>query len=214
MENKKMLLRCVEDFTSGPFQANGGMPKETYLDIKILQDIGFHSECIGKVRDFFKIPSPLRIGFQPSERNPEYARQKQAMQHLRQYGHLLGQKYFFEMLGIIRGTLIKPAMVEISDYWPLYGTPDFARMKITMFIKRWVMITPVETLITVASHEMAHILLNALKSPYRKSEIATDILAIIITGPEIIRTGRIFGNRRFGYLNDEQFDIVQHAILK
>ncbi len=213
MKGKQMLLRCIEDFTSGPFKINGGMPQETYLGIKILCDIGQHRECVNVIRDFFKIPVTLRIGLQPSERNPECARQKQMLQNIKECKHFFDPSYFFDMLNISEER-IEPAQVNLSDNWPLYGTTNFAKMDVTLFIQRWLFFTPTETLISALSHEMAHILLYALKNKYRKSEIATDILAMIITGPKIIKIGRLFGNRRFGYLDDEQFDIVQRAIME
>lgn len=203
MENptNEELSRYIDDLMSSPFAAIKGMPKESYLDFKILHDIKEYAYCVRKILVFLNISSTVRVG-------------------------LVGPRDVHPSLkGVSENEILNPAWIRMPDPCPMYKTRDFDNMIIHLYIRRWVLLMPPETFLLVISHEMSHVLLKSTWNPHRNSEIATDILSAIILGPEMFSLARKVyqtdyvgnecvtkGEHNFGYLNDEQSRFVCDAI--
>lgn len=72
-----------------------------------------------------------------------------------------------------------PAWVRIPVPMPLYGTNAFQSTKITIhirksFLEEW----SFEGVVAGIAHELSHVLLASLKSPYWNDEMATDLTAM------------------------------------
>lgn len=208
----RKLLHYVDELIS----YNKGMEitQDMFTDFKILHEIEGYGEYICQIKNLFCIPSYLRINYEPSINNPEFKLQESILRDLKKYRKYFDPDYFFELTDLRLEERKEPAHVLVSDFWPLYGTSAFEEMTIEVFFKKWLFFAPVEAAIFIASHEMAHIFLYALKHPLRENEFFTDVLAIIISGPKIMKRGRKIGEHTFGYLDDNQFDLVCNAVSR
>jgi hypothetical protein len=175
------------------------MTQKMFLNIKALHAIALYSDCIREMKNYLEIPStmPLHIA---SGNDFRYATQEE---------------------------LRELAWLSLPVPFPPYGSSGFKRMTVPIFIRKWALQLPAETFVFILSHEMAHVLLYATANPYCESEIATDIFAALILGFEILAKGRKVcvdnlvrrdypgtNKEAFGYLNDEQFNLIAKHVQR
>jgi hypothetical protein len=108
------------------------------------------------------------------------------------------------------------AQVMIPQYLPMWGTPGLYGYEIEVLVSENWMERP-DTFVTIMAHELSHILLAAIRSPYKDSEFHTDLVPILFGFGEFVRRGRKIsyvttsGNEStthtitYGYLSDEIF---------
>jgi hypothetical protein len=108
------------------------------------------------------------------------------------------------------------AQVTIPKYLPAWGTSELEGYPIEVLVSENCLERP-DTFITVMAHELSHILLAAVRSPYKESEFHTDLVPILFGFGEFVRRGRkvayvtTSGNTTtthtiaYGYLSDEIF---------
>lgn len=209
---KQVLLSYVYYFMDGPFGKKETMSDALVCSIKKLYSERSYNGCVREIISLFDINCIIDLGLAPSMNNPEYAFREKIMQDIMNSGISIDLKHFFTLANVRPKEQKYPAIIFVNDSVPMINTSAFKETKIKMIIQRWLFITPPETFISVVSHELAHLLLYATRNPFRKNESATDILAMIMSGPDIIKLGRKANNTTFGYLDDEAFDFVYHAI--
>lgn len=116
------------------------------------------------------------------------------------------------------------AQVQIPNYLPLYGDSKLNDITIEVIIGEECSDEP-ETFIAVMSHEIAHLLLETLRSPDKNNEIYVDIVPLLLGFCEIVKSGRIVKNvvynfdntttthtKTYGYMNDSQFDFSYELV--
>jgi len=115
------------------------------------------------------------------------------------------------------------AHVLIPSHLPKYGSDELKNFPININILKACEFK-IETFISIMAHELSHVILHSLRNQYRDSEIATDILAMILGFSGIIENGRkitteytVFNVKhteikRFGYLDDNQFECAYRII--
>lgn len=116
-----------------------------------------------------------------------------------------------------RGTEGIIAQVSIPPHMPMYGTSSFQGYSISVRVSENCSSHP-ETFVAIMAHELSHVLLAALMSPYKDSELHTDLVPIILGFRDAVRMGRkriestTSGNTTtthtttYGYLTDSQFE--------
>jgi len=209
---KGQLLHYIDELIS--YNKGTEITQDLFTDLKILHEIEDYEECIQWIKQIFCISSTLKIGYEPNVNNPEFKLQENILRDFKKYRKYFDPDNFFEITDLCSEERREPAHVLVSDYWPIYGTSSFKNIEIEIFFKKWLFFAPVEATIFVTSHEMAHILLYALKHPLRENEFFTDVLAIIISGPKIMKEGRKVSRHTFGYLDDEQFNLVCNVVSR
>jgi hypothetical protein len=80
----------------------------------------------------------------------------------------------------IRGSA--PAWVMLPpDKLPYYGTPEFKKTKIDMYIRRsFANSEPYDRFAIAVAHEFSHVILNSIHHPLRHEEKAVDLTAMIL----------------------------------
>lgn len=212
---KKELFKYIDYFSAGKLVNGKSMTRETITSIKDLHAKRNYRECIHEVRRFFNLDFDLRIGYSPSKENPDYENQERIMRGIIRSGMPFLPQNFFCLANINEENRKHPTIVYLgtkTGALPMPNTPEFKKLVIKMIVQRWVFALPPGALIHTASHELCHVLLHATNNPYKQSEIATDILSMMISGPDVIGAYRKINGTRFGYLNDEQFELAYHAI--
>jgi hypothetical protein len=210
---KNRLIQCIDELMSYRLTDNNGLPNDLFLLIKNLHAKEDYRELIRQLKIFFHINCSLDIGFSPSEKNPNCALLQGIMRDMKNNGiTTFNHSLFLSVTGANTGKPKGAAEMILPVPMPLLNSQSFKAMKLKMIVKRWVFMMPLETIIFLVAHELGHILLYASQSRYYKSEIATDILAMILVGPDMARKGMYPSNFKFGYLNAEQLEVVYNEI--
>ena len=114
----------------------------------------------------------------------------------------------------VRGDAL--AWVSLPEKMPYYGTPEFAKIRIDMFIRRsFAEARPYNEFAMAVAHEFSHIVLDSIHHPLRREEKAVDLTAMILGFSYLYRRGahtveRVglnrYANRRLGYLSERDLD--------
>lgn len=111
------------------------------------------------------------------------------------------------------------AQVSIPEHLPMFGTAGLQGYQIRVRVSENSYEHP-DTFLAIMAHELSHVLLAALRSPYKESELHTDLVPILLGFRNIVRKGRktikntTSGNTTtthtttYGYLTDSQFDFA------
>ena len=97
----------------------------------------------------------------------------------------------------------EPALVSTNNSLRLFGTKAFDDSKLMLYLHPRVKEGSFEQFAFVIGHQMAHILLHATFHPLRRSEVATDLLAMVMGLHAIIRGANIQSSGKIGYLHEE-----------
>lgn len=74
-----------------------------------------------------------------------------------------------------------PAWILTPEGFPLYGTPEFKNLRVTMYIRNaFLAHAPFETVVIAIAHELTHVVLRAIAHPLRAEEEAVDLAAMIL----------------------------------
>lgn len=116
-----------------------------------------------------------------------------------------------------------PAWVLLPEKMPYYGTPEFTKIGIDMFIRRsFAEARPHNEFAMAVAHEFSHIILDSIHHPLRKEEKAVDLTAMILGFSYLYRRGahtvkRVglnrFENRRLGYLSKRELDAACRILV-
>lgn len=116
-----------------------------------------------------------------------------------------------------------PAWVLLPEKMPYYGTPEFAKIRIDMFIRRsFAEARPCNEFAMAVAHEFSHVILDSIHHPLRKEEKAVDLTAMILGFSYLYRRGahtveRVglnrFANRTFGYLSKRELDTACRILV-
>jgi hypothetical protein len=117
------------------------------------------------------------------------------------------------------------AQVRIPAYLPRFGTSELINYPVEIFIGPDYR-NEIATLMTVLVHELSHILLHSMCSPYSQDEIYTDLVgpilgmtAVVEKGRKTIKTeyqgnGILTQTTTYGYLSDDQFNQAKQEISR
>ena len=104
-----------------------------------------------------------------------------------------------------------PAWIEIPNEMPMYGTRAFRELMLTLYIRRSVLDeTPPGAMICIISHELSHIVLDAIKHPLRRQEEVVDLTAMLLGYREVFVRDAMYAlpgeccSVSFGYLSPEE----------
>lgn len=108
----------------------------------------------------------------------------------------------------------KVAEVSIPGNLPLYGSKDLYDFPILIRLFNFASSNP-DIFVNIISHELSHILLASIKSPFNKDEKMVDLCPILLGFREVIQRSRVlitYSNIKtsYGYLNDNEFYFAYH----
>lgn len=110
-----------------------------------------------------------------------------------------------------------PAGILIPDIFPVYGSNDYQRLVLDLFIDKKVL-DYFHLFVMVISHELAHVVLHSINHQLKNSEEATDITAINFGFSKFFELGHtvIYSNyfesgyRKTGYLSfEEMINVIE-----
>jgi hypothetical protein len=115
--------------------------------------------------------------------------------------------------------------VSVPSSLPMYGTQSLKEFPIHVRVSENCARHPY-TYTAIMAHEMSHVLLAAMYSPYKDSELHTDLTPIILGFRTLVRHGRQISESTssgktttkqtttYGYLTDKQFEYASHYVYK
>jgi hypothetical protein len=116
-----------------------------------------------------------------------------------------------------------PAWVLLPEKMPYYGTPEFAKIRIVMFIRRsFAEARPYNEFAMAVAHEFSHIVLDSIHHSLRSEEKAVDLTAMILGFSYLYRRGahtveraglNRYANRRLGYLSKRELDTACRILV-
>lgn len=121
-----------------------------------------------------------------------------------------------------KGSEQAPAWVQMPEIMPFYGTPEFKRLTLTMFIRKSFLecSSYAHATITIA-HELSHVVLDSIRHPLRREEKAVDLTAMLLGFGYLYRraaiTKTVYHDRtevtRLGYLSETELDAACRLLL-
>jgi len=135
-----------------------------------------YGKCVAKIRNHFKL-SMVKIVVKYAENSEEIFKlgtvesKKNAKKNIESLKQASREGY--ANAGMI------PMGIMIPSDMPLYGTPDFYRLQLVLWIDRNIFRRPFDLFLESVAHEMSHVLLDSTRNPWRESEKATDTLVLI-----------------------------------
>ena len=116
-----------------------------------------------------------------------------------------------------------PAWVLLPEKMPYYGTPEFAKIGVHMFIRKsFAEARPYNEFAMAIVHEFLHVVLDSIHHPLRREEKTVDLTAMILGFSYLYRRGahtveRVglnrFANRTLGYLSKRELDAACRILL-
>jgi hypothetical protein len=83
-----------------------------------------------------------------------------------------------------------PAWVLLPEKMPYYGTPEFAKIGVHMFIRKsFAEARPYNEFAMAIAHEFSHVVLDSIHHPLRREEKAVDLTAMILGFSYLYRRG-------------------------
>jgi hypothetical protein len=148
-----------------------------------------YGRCIGEIKRHFGIGLTLRV---------QHIRdQREGIWFPRDFpiDSLLISRYYDEKR--------EPALVGTNDSLRLFGTKAFENSTLMLYLHPTAKEGSFEQFAAVIGHQMAHILLHATFHPLRRSEVATDLLAMVMGFHAIIHGANIQSSGKIGYLHED-----------
>jgi hypothetical protein len=109
-----------------------------------------------------------------------------------------------------------PAWVTVPKRMPYYGTPEFKKIRIDMFIRKsFAEAEPYDRFAIAVAHEFSHVVLDSIDHPLRHDEKAVDLTAMILGFSHLYRRAAYtirrvslneFQRRGLGYLSEHELD--------
>lgn len=117
------------------------------------------------------------------------------------------------------------AQVSIPQHLPMFGTSGLQDYPIRVRVSENCRAHP-DTFVAIMAHELSHVLLASFGSPYKESELHTDLVPILLGFRDVVRRGRktsestTSGNTTtthtttYGYLTDTQFECAYNYVTR
>jgi hypothetical protein len=121
-----------------------------------------------------------------------------------------------------KGSEQAPAWVQMPERMPFYGTPEFKKLTLKVFVRKSFLEHNSYAHATIAiAHELSHVVLDSIRHPLRKEEKAVDLTAMLLGFSYLYRRAAIkktvFHNRtevrRLGYLSEPELDTACRILL-
>jgi hypothetical protein len=107
------------------------------------------------------------------------------------------------------GPVGSPAWINLPKLMPIYGTDDFRRLTLTMFLRKsFLESSSYERIAMAIAHELSHVILEAVRHPLRHYEKAVDLTAMLLGFRRLYVSGSAKANwtaiSSLGYLQREE----------
>ncbi len=115
-------------------------------------------------------------------------------------------------LGIVSsGGPNAPAWILLPSPMPAFGTSDFRRTSVTLFLRKNFLDTGgFEEIVCAIAHEFSHVVLNAVNHPLREHEEAVDLTAMMLGFRDFYLTANAGRRERYGYLSAGEVSFAAH----
>lgn len=99
------------------------------------------------------------------------------------------------------GPASTPAWISLPKVMPIYGTDDFHKLTLTMFLRKsFIESSSYEQIAIAVAHELSHAILESVRHPLCKYEKAVDLTAMLLG----FRRLYVSGSHTLGYLQREE----------
>ncbi|MDD2230030.1 MAG: hypothetical protein PHY48_11520 [Candidatus Cloacimonetes bacterium] len=113
------------------------------------------------------------------------------------------------------------AQVEIPSNLPIFGSDNLNDYPVKVYVSENCYQHP-QAFIVIMLHELSHVLLASLLSPYKDCELHTDLVPIVLGFREAVRSGRkviesrddVTTTTTYGYLTELQFELACNYVTK
>lgn len=110
-----------------------------------------------------------------------------------------------------------PAWVQTPVKMPYYGTNDFKKLTVKMFLRKsFLEQSTYEQAAIAVAHELSHIVLDSIQHPLRKEEKAVDLTAMLLGFSRLYELGahtEDFGRRhQLGYLSPRELRLANQVL--
>jgi hypothetical protein len=106
-----------------------------------------------------------------------------------------------------------PAWVEMPQEMPYYGTPEFKKLSIKMFIRKEFLENRYDKVAIAIAHELSHVVLDSIHHPLRKEEKVVDLTAMLLGFSRLYMRAAHTSNLKLGYLTPEELKTASHILV-
>ncbi len=185
------------------FGVKEDMPSDALLDLLRKKKI---EECVQEIATRLSLPIRISLSYVPKDFRPDNTD-----------GFCSSALSRTDWTG--RGIEGITAQVSIPQHLPMFGTSGLQDYPIRVRVSENCHAHP-DTFVAIMAHELSHVLLASLMSPYKDSELHADLVPILLGFRNAVRRGRkriestTNGNTTttrtttYGYLTDSQFELA------
>jgi hypothetical protein len=107
-----------------------------------------------------------------------------------------------------------PAWVEMPTNMPFYGTPEFKKLSVRMFIRKEFLENSSYDKVAIAiAHELSHIVLDSIHHPLREEEKAVDLAAMLLGFSRLYMRGAHTTTSKLGYLTPSELAAAARILV-
>jgi hypothetical protein len=106
-----------------------------------------------------------------------------------------------------------PAWIEMPVNMPYYGTPEFKKLSIKMFIRREFLGNGYDRVAIAIAHELSHVVLESIHHPLRKEEKVVDLTAMLLGFSHLYVTAAHTETSKLGYLTPNELEAAGRILL-
>lgn len=106
-----------------------------------------------------------------------------------------------------------PAWIEMPVNMPYYGTPEFKKLSIKMFVRREFLRDGYDRVAIAIAHELSHVVLESIHHPLRKEEKVVDLTAMLLGFSRLYMTAAHTETSKLGYLTPSELEAAGRILL-
>jgi hypothetical protein len=107
-----------------------------------------------------------------------------------------------------------PAWVELPANMPFYGTPEFKKLSIRLFLRKEFLESHSYDKVGIAiAHELSHVVLDSIHHPLRKEEKAVDLTAMLLGFSRLYMVAAHTSKGTLGYLTSSELGAAARILV-
>lgn len=106
-----------------------------------------------------------------------------------------------------------PAWVEMPVNMPFYGTAEFKKLSIKVFIRKDFLENRYDKVAIAIAHELSHIVLDSIHHPLRREEKAVDLTAMLLGFSRLYMIAAHTSKSTLGYLTLSELKVASRILV-
>jgi hypothetical protein len=106
-----------------------------------------------------------------------------------------------------------PAWVEMPVNMPYYGTAEFKKLSIKVFIRKDFLENRYDKVAIAIAHELSHIVLDSIHHPLRREEKAVDLTAMLLGFSRLYMIAAHTAQSKLGYLTLSELKVASRILV-